>query len=1154
VTLVGSVTNAAQEIAYIATGSYGLAIVDVSNFQTPIVLGQVGFAGNASDVAVDPALNLAAVADRFGGLRLVNVVDPANPALAQTIPINATAVEVVGGIAYANDGSTLDAIDLATGTLFQTLDLGGSTLTGMARDGSKLYTMDSSSNLRVIDISGDTMVLEGSATLPYPGNRIFAANGVVYVGTADAFNGGYATVDVSNPSAPTLIQGREANNIAGAAIALNGSGLGLTVGRPGGVFGTNAVDVVNTSDPTNTGQFVTRFTVPAQPYDVAIGGGIGFIADGSGGLQVVNYKAFDTAGIAATLTITQLPADVDPNTPGLQLAEGEFITVGVTTSDDVQVPDVQLLVNGQVVENQVSYPWNIETTLPSISANGSNQVTLQVEATDTGGNNTFSMPIQVTLVPDPTVPAVVSQSVYENAVEVAGFRALSYTFSRAIDSASLDAAHFRLIGPGGTAIAPVSIEERANGTVHPTYTVEVTYSSLALGQYQAQVDASVRDTAGVAFGSELDTDFTVTPFTDVWSSIRSGDWNSPSNWSTGVVPIATDDVYLGLPLGLTASARGLAVSLNSLVENGGGTLDIIGGSLAVTNAAQISGNLVIDGATFAPSASATIADLTLTGFGGVTGTNPITITALFDWVNGDLYGSGTTIVAPNAVATIGNNTGLSRELDIFGQATLLPYVHMSMGRDDNGPGTLVVEQGGTLTLSALADQDGSGDNTIENAGGGNRIPNPGTVQNAGTLLKTGTGTSSVDVPLTNSSNIDVQSGALNLTGGGTSTGSITIEAGATLGLITTNFSGAESYTIAVGSSLSGTGSLSVYSAVSFCIDTVNLEQTASLGSVSVDGGVFNVDAPLTVSSLSLLGHAGYAGYFMSAMLAGAEDVTVTSSLTWTAGQMSGSGKTFLSAGATGTLVGNQNLSREIDIGGQLTIGTSGGGNSTIQLGMPSAPGIVNILSGGTLAIWGAVQGYGGDGIYNEGNGFPLANPGYLENAGTLIGEGGGSTGTINVGVINDASGTIDVQSGTLDLAGGGSSSGILQDEAGATLEFGGGSFTLARVAAQCCGQPDGQQCNSDYRPRRPDLGGRRADAASGCFRQQHAQSQQCPDAGERYGRWRDAECKCGVDDRKPDDARSRDQLRICRHTNARGKRHSYGHRLDEFGELLRDVG
>jgi hypothetical protein len=86
---------------------------------------------------------------------------------------------------YASDFGNLDSFDLPTGAELQTLPLGGTTLTGMARDGTMLYTMDSSNTLRIIDVSSGQMVLDAAVTLPYGGNKIFVASGVAYRGQHD---------------------------------------------------------------------------------------------------------------------------------------------------------------------------------------------------------------------------------------------------------------------------------------------------------------------------------------------------------------------------------------------------------------------------------------------------------------------------------------------------------------------------------------------------------------------------------------------------------------------------------------------------------------------------------------------------------------------------------------------------------------------------------------------------------------------------------------------------------------------------------------------------------------------------------------------------------------------------------------------------------
>ena len=250
----GSTLNG-QQTAYLACGSRGLSIVNVSQFQSPILVGQLDLPGDSTDVAIDSNLKLAVVAGNAGGLHLVNVADSMQPGLLQTINVNASQVEIIGGVAYVTVGSQLWSYDISTRTLLQTLPLGGGNITGLAAEGLFLYTMDANRVLRVIDISDGGMVGRGLLTMPAGGGKLFVGNGTAYVATPVGFTVGFATASVSNPDSLTLISGVDANNIAGRMVVPNGSGLAVTVGKPGGVFGTAALDIVNVSDPANTGAF-----------------------------------------------------------------------------------------------------------------------------------------------------------------------------------------------------------------------------------------------------------------------------------------------------------------------------------------------------------------------------------------------------------------------------------------------------------------------------------------------------------------------------------------------------------------------------------------------------------------------------------------------------------------------------------------------------------------------------------------------------------------------------------------------------------------------------------------------------------------------------------------------------------------------------------
>ena len=158
IVVAGSTTNSETQTAYVATGDYGLAVVNASQFNNPIILGQLNLPGDATDVAVDTRLNIAAVATNSGGLHLVNVADRMLPTLNTTININANQVEIADGIAYATVDNILHAIDLVTGEELQRLTLPDSgTVTGLAREGNTLYALayNSGATFSIIDITNE---------------------------------------------------------------------------------------------------------------------------------------------------------------------------------------------------------------------------------------------------------------------------------------------------------------------------------------------------------------------------------------------------------------------------------------------------------------------------------------------------------------------------------------------------------------------------------------------------------------------------------------------------------------------------------------------------------------------------------------------------------------------------------------------------------------------------------------------------------------------------------------------------------------------------------------------------------------------------------------------------------------------------------------
>ena len=434
----GSTLNAQNQTAYVATGSHGLAIVDAGQFTNPVVLGQLDLAGDATDVAVDPNLQIAAVATNSGGLQLVDVSDPMLPTLTQTIDISVNQVEIVDGTAYATASTSLRAYDLLTGEELHNTTLPGSgTVTGLAREGTNLYAYTSGSDtFSIIDIADSltsTVLGQLDVSVASSDVGVFAANGVAYLAGS-----GLQTIDITDPSNPTLISDADLF-FTSRNVTLNGSGLALVAAEGQGMA------IYDVSDPENTDAFVTVIDTPGFARDIAIASGIAYVADDNGDLQVINYLSFDNQGQPPTVTIST-PSDIDTNTEGVQVLEGANIPIIADVEDDVQVRNVELLVNGEVLQNDLSFPFDLSAVAPNITPE-SNTIQIQVRATDTGGNSSLSNQLTIELVEDTFAPETVSTTPSEGDRR-RNIPAISVRFNEAIDTERLDISGISLTNLG----------------------------------------------------------------------------------------------------------------------------------------------------------------------------------------------------------------------------------------------------------------------------------------------------------------------------------------------------------------------------------------------------------------------------------------------------------------------------------------------------------------------------------------------------------------------------------------------------------------------------------------------------------------------------------------------------------------------------------
>ena len=492
------------------------------------MLAQLSLTGTNVDVAVDPTTQIAVVAGSDAGLHVVDISNPSAPTLLTDIqfPNPVVAVAASDGVAYVAEGTSVAMVDLATDTVLTTLDLsttGGTTLTDLALSGDTLLTMDAANTLHAITVTGDVLTARGSLTLSAGDGKVTIGGNVAYVPAADGnTSGGYQTVDISDLDLLKLIEGVDLASMACADMALNGSGLAVAIQSlqqpPPNPGVQNDLDVIDVSNPSDTSKFVTRINLPAAAYGLAIANGIAFVADGSGGLQIVNYIGLDTKGVPPAVSINVNAADVDPNTAGVQVVEGSVVQITPTVTDDVQVRNVELLVNGQVVANEPSYPFNFSVQVPTIASGGSS-MTIQALAFDTGGNSTLSNLVTLDVVKDTFPPAVATTSVAENA-SLYYVKSIQITFNKPLDTSPTAASGVSLIAPGRTAMfgtaddttTPVTLSTRSFGQVLTILLAD----ALPAGMFELTIDPSIiADLSGNVLTTPIVLDFSVKPASDV---------------------------------------------------------------------------------------------------------------------------------------------------------------------------------------------------------------------------------------------------------------------------------------------------------------------------------------------------------------------------------------------------------------------------------------------------------------------------------------------------------------------------------------------------------------------------------------------------------------------------------------------------------------
>ena len=249
--------------------------------------------------------------------------------------------------------------------------------------------------------------------------------------------------------------------------------------------------------------------------------------------------------------------------------------------------------------------------------------------------------------------------------------------------------------------------------------------------------------------------------TNSWTgSAGNNQWTTATNWSSGTVPVSTDNVCIASTFTTAITIGSLAATNQTIASlDSGAPLSLTTGPLTITGTATFAADLNLTG-TLTLNGTGSMTTLELSGGVALTNSSTLSVSGLLTWSGGTVSGTGTT----NA------NGGMA----LSGEPFLSQQTLNNVGTATWDGSTFLMENGAVINNEAGATWNHKNDSEIEYVEGTTPV-----FSNAGTFEKTG-GTSSSgggftsQITFTNSGTITAKSGILLLGSLFTQTGGSTV--------------------------------------------------------------------------------------------------------------------------------------------------------------------------------------------------------------------------------------------------------------------------------------------------------------------------------------------------------------------------------------------
>jgi hypothetical protein len=270
---------------------------------------------DAQDVYVSG--NYAYVADGYGGLKVINISNPASPSIVSHVDIHNTYSVYVSGY-HAYVGSFvgyhlgLTAVDIsnpASPSIVATVDTDDAAL-DVYVSGNYVYVADYFAGLQVIDISNPASPsVVGSVYTDHAAFGVYVSGNYAYV--AD-YSAGLKVIDISNPTSPSVVGSVYTGDYSAAVGVYVSGNYAYVAGRSAGL------KVINISNPAST-SIVGSVDTNGSADGVYVSGNYAYVTGYDAGLKVIDISSCN--GTQANQCDSSLIVDAD-NEDALGLFEG----------------------------------------------------------------------------------------------------------------------------------------------------------------------------------------------------------------------------------------------------------------------------------------------------------------------------------------------------------------------------------------------------------------------------------------------------------------------------------------------------------------------------------------------------------------------------------------------------------------------------------------------------------------------------------------------------------------------------------------------------------------------------------------------------------------------------------------------------------------